>query len=742
MSERFQFALEHAPPTSWHAFERLARAFLASEYKQFRPLASSSGDGGRDGLIFLAEDDETVAVQISLAHDWNDKIRRTIRRLSNTNAQVRELLYLTNQHIGPAADELRRELRSKKSVAVDIRDSDWFVDREHQTVATREAASAFCRLIVDPLLPKTEIFDRGHALLSNHESRAALLYLVMQAEDDSQDRQLTKLCFDSLVRTALRSTDNENRLSRDQVNAWVLSVLPTQDEAEVRMYVGRALQRLNKAYIRHWKASDEFCMNYEERVRLAEKVAEIVRADEAFNLELDASVRFILGGLELEAAGVDVAELVLRVRRVLEQFLFERGEAFVSSVRTGQPMLFAQSEIGELATRDSNLHPDTSHLRHNISTIVGETVERAILGLSESSNIFLRSIGDAYTLFAFMCETPDVQSAVSKLFSQGEFWLDTSAILPLLVESLLDERERRNSLLLRAVHESGAKLMVTSGVLDELLHHIELSVRAWRAPMSWRGRAPFLYSSYLWSGSPNADYLKWLTLFRGDRRPEQDLAEYLHEVHSIRVVDLKDQASRVEETVRWHAAEYWRSVHERRRPGEVTDPEIVRQLAERDLENFLGVLALRSGGEELGNPFGYRHWWLSPTRSAIEASAAIRSAAGVERLDSPVLSYDFLPHYLAVGPARRQLSKSLEQRLPMMLETSLLDATPATLLEVASSVRQQFEGQDERIIRRKIRDQLESEKLSNKRIGKAGMEAIVSELREALEAHGKRRRTG
>jgi hypothetical protein len=125
----------------------------------------------------------------------------------------------------------------------------------------------------------------------------------------------------------------------------------------------------------------------------------------------------------------------------------------------------------------------------------------------------------------------------------------------------------------------------------------------------------------------------------------------------------------------------------------------------------------------------------------VEAAEIIRSAAGLTRLDSPVLSYDFLTHYVAVGPARRQLAKSLEERLPMMLDTSLLDAPPAVLLDVAESVRKDLEGQDEATIRRKIRDHLEAEKLSRRRVGKAGFEALVTDLRDALMAQGARRLT-
>ncbi len=737
MARRFEFALKNLESAQWHQFERLARKFLSDDYPGMRTLASAGGDGGRDALVFTAEDDENVAIQISLRADWTTKIRQTVARLQTTHPNFSTLVYVTNQQIGPKADDLRRELRTKWKIALDIRDISWFVDREERSVATRTAADDLARAIVDPLLQKSEIIDRGHSALSDQESRAAILYLVLQTEDDTRDRQLTKLCFDSLVKTALRNTDNENRKTREEIYSWVLSVLATHEESEAKERVDRALERLNKRFIRTWVKEDEFCMNFDERNRLAAKVAELTAADRSFDLEVAEHIRFVANGMDIHLGSSNIDELVSRCRRVLEQFLFERGEAFVTSVKTGQSILFEQQEIMELASRDCSQHVDQTTLRHNLASLVAFSVERAVLNSSENSHYFLRAIADAYTLFAFLCETPNVQSAISKLFSQGEFWLDTSAVLPLLVEQLLEPADRRNSIVIQAVVEAGAKVLVTEGVVAELLHHIDHSVKAWRSPVSWNGRTPFLYASYIWAGLPNDKYLTWVDNFRGRLRPDTDLGEFLLEKHGIRVSNLTKEAQKVDPALRWQTQEYWRRVHERRKNYSDIDPEVIKQLAERDVENFLGVIQ-RRGGEEVGSPFGYRTWWLSLARTSVIAAKEIQEASGLDRLDSPVLSYDFLTQYLAVGPARKQLSRSLERRLPMMMDTSLLDATPAVLLSLADEARKNFDGCDERLMRRKIRDHLETAKLSGKRVGRAGIDAIVSDLRSAIE--DKRRR--
>src|SRR6185436_15909480 len=105
------------------------------------------------------------------------------------------------------------------------------------------------------------------------------------------------------------------------------------------------------------------------------------------------------------------------------------------------------------------------------------SVEQVLIAPPEAIQSYLRSFADAYTLFAFMRETPDVQSAVVKMFSHGEIWLDTTVVLPLFAEELVeDPGERLYSNMLVAARESGLKLHITDGVLEELDSHMQRGI--------------------------------------------------------------------------------------------------------------------------------------------------------------------------------------------------------------------------------------------------------------------------
>jgi hypothetical protein len=217
----------------------------------------------------------------------------------------------------------------------------------------------------------------------------------------------------------------------------------------------------------------------------------------------------------------------------------------------------------------------------------------------------------------------------------------------------------------------------------------------------------------------------------------QDLADYLRDIHGITTFDLAPLAAEAPDSVRWQCEEYWRKVYEARRGGGSAPADAIKKLADHDVENFLGVLARRRS-EEIGNPFGYSAWWLTLDRWAGRAAKEISDQLGGSPLASPVLSFDFLTYYLAVGPARRALAKSHEQRLPLAVDESLLDGIPRDLLAAAEVARRDVEGEDDRVIRRKIRDHLDQEKLRPGRVGKAGIDAIREDFRLALESAPRR----
>lgn len=721
-SARFALALERLQPSEWRRFEDLSSKFLAAEYPNLRTVASSSGDRGRDAFLLTPENDPSTLLQYSVTVKWGDKILRTARQVRKEFPAAAVLIYVTNQEIGAAADGLRTRLRQEFGLYLDVRDRRWFVERATTDRHRETAAEELARAVVDPYLASKQIVESKALALTETEAQAAILHLGMQLEDDTREKGLTKLSFEALVRSSLRNTTPESRKTRDEVKADIRRLLPTHAPEEVDARTDAALGRLTKKVVRHYEKADEFCLTYEERIRLGERLAELEASDHRFQAELENMVRDVMSETRVPAAKY-VDDMCSRARRVLESFLLGRGERFVKAVRRLELHTLGFEDLPSIIITDLAATPDKSGLRGAVPQIISESVKTLLREPSEATQLYLRMFSDAYTLFAFLRETPDVQGALVKLFSYGDIWLDTSVVLPAFADDLHEPSVRRFSNMLQAARESGQKLHMTRGVLEEIKTHIERCLYCWRVkPGEWHGSTPFLYTAYIRSGQPLNDFGRWIDQFYGSSRPADDIADYLSDVFGIEIGTLERDAASMPADLRAAVQEIWHEAHERRRraPGGVeVDAITLKRLVDHDVENYLGVIARR--GADTRADLSYGVWWLTLDRVAFEVPRELRVRIEARAPASPVMTPDFLVNYLVFGPVRRLVSKGTEARLPLVVELEIAEFLPAELIEVAERVRTESEGLPERIIRRRVRDAVDEAKRRRGPITEAGL---------------------
>ena len=175
--ERLTLALERLKSDQWKIFEEFASAFLTSQYPNLRTVASPSGDQGRDAQLFSFDGRIPAILQYSVSKDWKRKVRSTAKRISVKFPDTTILIYVTNQRILSASDELKKEITTQYGLILDIHDQDWFLDRfagdEH-----REAVSeVLAQKIVDPFLASKGVLEHSAPTMSSTELRAALTFL-------------------------------------------------------------------------------------------------------------------------------------------------------------------------------------------------------------------------------------------------------------------------------------------------------------------------------------------------------------------------------------------------------------------------------------------------------------------------------------------------------------------------------------------------------------------------------------
>lgn len=565
MNARFKLALEQFNSARWSLFEELAGKFLADEFQHLRTMADPRGDGGRDSELYSANEFPHIALQYSVAADAESKVRDTASVLNKKQPAITELIYVTNRLIPTKVkDDLRKRLRNHNRMSLDFRDQSWFLDRSERSPATVQAIDKVCKILIEPLLLNAGVIRSAPVSLTDEDAKAALLFLALQREDDTQDRGLTRLCFDGLVRSILRRTDNDNRMALADIHATACNLLPSHQPDDVAMYVDRALERLERHAIRHWTKEDAYCLTYPERKRVAEALAQLELREREFENELRSHAETLCGLLQ---AGVppDLDSITMRARRVLERYLFGRGEEFVAGLAAGHIPMLIGDELRSIAQMDLNQYADTSSLRHKLLDVVEGTLSRLLQEPTSATLHYLHAIKNAYTLFAFLRETPNVQLAITKVFAGGELFLDTSVILPLMAEQLLDPEERPYTRLFEAARSAGVELRTTLGVVEELVSHLARCRTAYRLGATFRGSTPFLLNAHTWSGRRPDQFLAFVEEFAGEARSESDLVAFLVEERGITAMSLEKDLMSARDDLRWQITEFWREVHLKRR---------------------------------------------------------------------------------------------------------------------------------------------------------------------------------
>jgi len=477
---------------------------------------------------------------------------------------------------------------------------------------------------------------------------------------------------------------------------------------------------------------------------LAERLAEMEMLDSALRTELHNMLVRVAqeDGLQLSDPLLTIA--VERTRAVLERILLDRGEAFAEVVIYDREATLRFEDVEATVYKDLTVNP-TKGIEPRV---VAATLTALMIDPPESVKRYLRSLADTYTLFAFMRETPDVQSAIVKIFADGDIWLDTTVALPLFAEDLLDLPARSHSSMLRAVRESGSRLYVTDGVIEEIASHIKRSKGYSRAHLDQRklyGREPFLLSCYWLSGRDPGGFEHWLETFCGDARPEDDIIDYLADMFGIEVSNLDHLADEADPVMRAMVGEIWHEARDERDRKAValglapTDLGTRNRLVSHDVENYVGVLMRRIRRGERRSAFGYKTWWLTLDGTAFRIYRELVDRLSEKPPASPAISPDFMLNYLAVGPVRARLSRRTEESLPLMLNMSLLDAVPKSLLDLADMLRKELIDLPAHVVRRKIRDTLDEARVLVGAQARAGEEGLTEEIKHRLVEQARNR---
>lgn len=710
-TDRIRYGLSLLKPEHGTMFEEFVNKFFATEFPNIRPVGQIH-DKGRDAFIYHADGESDIFFQSSVTTSWKTKIKDTIEALKKNNFTIRELVYCTNQDLRKDLDDLKQTWR-KSGISIDIRDTNYFSIYATTSIEKSAIAESLCKIVVDPKLADKGIIDSKIGVaLSTEDQKIAVTFLEMNLKNSSDSRNLTKLSIESLITFTLRDSTPESTVERNKIHQKIMELCPNADRQRLISQIDGAIDRfVSKDVIKHHGKNDSFTLSFNKKKEVNDGLQKLML--EQYDLELAAKdvIEYVLKELEIDFS-VPYDLLIEDAMVVLDYLIVKKGRlASLALVGKGT---FGSSKEPLIEMVEGMVKSSPSVLKSqsilSIVQIIDILPEIVIELLRSSSPAVINRIkisADAYCLLFFMRESNDIQENINKIFSGSKVLVDTSVIVPCMAEQSFPKEKKRLSNLIRAASKMGITFFLGDDVLNELQTHLDRMRYSYynhaerQLTTLGSSRTENLHYSII-SGYLEAKRIEnyegsfedFIKQFRGERNPNADLIEYLHEELDIRFDDnLNSEMEKIPYEDIGSLIEEWKSVKPQR-PW--MDTDAYNTLVYHDVKAFLVIQRFRSG-IAMGAVQGEKYWWLTFDGSGFRMDRKFSGS------NSICMSPEFFSRYVSLLP-HQETGSSFATLLPIFLEAAKLGLVPAELRAKAEEIYSSMQGQKEYVIRRRLRD--------------------------------------
>ena len=662
-------------------FEAFSKQVFATHFgEEFAPLGGIH-DGGADGSItsFLQEvqGKPTTFVQFSVTNEGGakGKIGDTIEALRKAGRDPRQLIYATSRAL-PKSDLIAQEVFETHAVMVQIRD----VERIKGYINTEDRANhAFYESFKPEIGALARAADLNLTAVSEFaKDPTVYVFLNHELRDRFSRAHLNDRVLDALIYWSLRDTDpdNDRVRSRADIAKTIEDAFPPAKSVLIPRMNTRLAELSKKdsagmERLRHYRATDSFCLPFEMRQTLATEASSAVVRQQAFR----DSIEQRLG--EEQTTVPSPAEAALcndLVFSTVHRYFVEQGLVLAA---------FLEGQLEGLQISDQIVEDIMVKALAEIQH--GKSMSPTMFGscMVVLRGIFYRSSAGEREYMAYLSRTscllitlhsaPRLLEYLNQMGGNFRLLVGSDLLVKAISERYLDREHQQVANLLVVCKQLGSELVLTEPTLNEVFTHLHAADLEFRN--HYAEQEPYLKPSDIsecdrimirayfharrTSGGPESwrGFVNQLTDPDGLRNKSdaarQALRALLVQRFGMTYMTMEELESSVPRVRVDELAARLREL------GQVKHEE----LAHNDALMVYATYAQRRKQKESGiyDGFGFRTWWLTKsTRILASTGAIVQSEGGVPYIMRP----EFILNFVALAPKAADVRKSLANLLP------------------------------------------------------------------------------
>lgn len=686
-------------------FERFGQTLYgALQDREFVPLGGMH-DGGAEGFLsagdgseLFVDGSESVFLQVSKQQTSRAKIRDTVRRLRKYGRKPAVLTYLTSR-IVPDIDKEEKLLSDELKCKIHIRDAKFIEISINVNMAIQGAFKSF----LEPAI--SYLFQPGVSEIGSqaqeYTDRTLAVFLRQEVEVRRDNSSLLESVADSLILWSLSETDPDKGLflNRGQILTKIEETLPAarhfiRGVLDHRLALLHAKAAGESRQIRHYKNNDMYCLPYETR-----RLVAVENADDDL-LKLLVSCGFedritISFGETLDHLRSNIITCCHEtLERVFERQGLEVAKFATNGIADDELYSDVATILSDFVDTLKNTPEEKSCIRKACLAIFRGTFYKS----TEAERQYLSKLSRTYVLLLLLKNEPKIVEYFQSISKTFKLYIGTDILIRALSEHYLSEENKTTTNLLAILASSGAELILTQKVVEEVATHLRAQMIEFEINYSFIESKMnvdlieyidrILIRTYFYAKLTPADEIKGPESWRAfmdqfanygairTNNGDPQLAAYMLRKFGMVYESTEEMLKEVDLE---ELEELTKTISVARSQGRhaPSDDDI---LAYNDALHILRVFQRRreTNEESPGNPFGFQTWWLTQDGKVRRAGGSASAKRGGAMF---MMRPEFLLNYISLAPNLREVRDSFKKIFPTTLGVRLSSRLPRAVFD-------------------------------------------------------------